>query len=152
MRAFLVLLLLFPVLELYVFFKVGQAIGFFPALLLIIAGSAIGVLVLRVAGLATALRTRASLQSGELPAQDMLNGAMVAVGGLLLIIPGFISDLVGLFFLLPMTRRVMADKLRDRTQAHVMRQRSFTDAGPGVPPQGARQPNVIEGEYEHRDS
>jgi UPF0716 protein FxsA len=152
MRAFLVLLLLFPVLELYVFFKAGQAIGFFPALLLIIAGSALGVLVLRVAGLTTALRARASLQSGELPAEDMLSGAMVAVGGLLLIIPGFISDLMALFFLLPVTRRVIAGKLRDRTQASVMRQRPFTEAGPGISPQPPRRPNVIEGEYEHRDS
>ncbi|MEZ0198031.1 FxsA family protein, partial [Pseudomonas qingdaonensis] len=54
MRAFLLLFLIFPVLELFVFVKVSAAIGFFPALLLIIAGSALGVLVMRVAGLATA--------------------------------------------------------------------------------------------------
>lgn len=83
MRAFLLLFLLFPVLELYVFFKVSTAIGFFPALLLIIAGSALGVLVVRVAGLATALRARASLQRGELPAEDMFHGLMLALGGAL---------------------------------------------------------------------
>ena len=55
MRPFLLLFLLFPVLELFVFVKVSAAIGFFPALLLIILGSMLGVLVLRVAGLATAL-------------------------------------------------------------------------------------------------
>ena len=74
MRAFLLLFLLFPVLELYVFFKVSTAIGFFPALLLIIAGSMLGVLVVRVAGLATALKARESLNRGELPAQQMLEG------------------------------------------------------------------------------
>ena len=76
MRAFLLLFLLFPVLELYVFFKVSTAIGFFPALLLIIAGSLFGVLVVRVAGLATALSARESLNRGELPAQQMLHGTL----------------------------------------------------------------------------
>jgi len=152
MRVFLLLLLLFPVLELYVFFRVGLAIGFFPALLLIIAGSALGVLVLRVAGLATALRARESLRSGQLPAEDMLNGALIAAGGLLLLVPGFISDVVGVLLLLPPTRHLLAGKIADRMQAQAMRQRAFGDQGPDMSPPGPRRPNVIEGEYEHRDS
>ncbi|WP_263260497.1 FxsA family protein [Pseudomonas sp. RIT-PI-S] len=156
MRFLLVLLLLFPVLELYVFFRVGLAIGFFPALLLIIAGSAFGVLVLRVAGLATALRARESLRGGQLPGEELLNGAMVAAGGLLLVIPGFLSDLLGALCLLPVTRKLIANKLRERTEAQVMRQRAFSDVGQGPsngsPAGSPRRPNVIEGEYEHRDS
>lgn len=160
MRAFLLLFLIFPILELYVFFKVSSSIGFFAALLLIFAGSALGVLVLRVAGLATALRARESLQRGELPAEDMFHGLMLAVGGGLLLIPGFISDVVGLVFLLPFVRRLFARKLRERAEAQAMRQRAFADdlqggaPHPGAGQQGRvpRQPNVIEGEYEHRDS
>ena len=110
MRVFLLLFLLFPVLELFVFVKVSSAIGFFPALLLIIAGSALAVLVMRVAGLATALRARESLQRGELPAEDMFQGLMLAVGGGLLLLPGFISDVLGLLCLLPFTRRLAARK------------------------------------------
>lgn len=155
MRAFLLLFLLFPVLELYVFFKVSTAIGFFPALLLIIAGSALGVLVVRVAGLATALRARASMQRGELPAQEMMQGMMLALGGGLLLIPGFISDVFGLICLLPFTRRLLARKLSERAEAQAMRQRAFADemynARPGGQGGQPRQPNVIEGEYEHRD-
>ncbi|NER61638.1 membrane protein FxsA [Pseudomonas sp. MAFF212428] len=151
MRAFLLLFLLFPVLELYVFFKVSTAIGFFPALLLIIAGSALGVLVVRVAGLATALRARESLQRGELPAEDMFHGLMLALGGGLLLIPGFISDVIGLIVLMPFSRRLLASKLRQRAEAQAMRQRAFGD-DPFAPAPGApRQPNVIEGEYEKRD-
>jgi UPF0716 protein FxsA len=91
------------VLELFVFVKsAGDRV--FPALLLIILGSMLGVLVLRIAGLATALRARESLNRGELPAQTMLEGLMMAAGGLL-ILPGFISDVVGLVMLLPFTRR-----------------------------------------------
>ncbi|MCF5071571.1 membrane protein FxsA, partial [Pseudomonas syringae] len=91
MRPFLLLFLLFPVLELFVFVKVAGSIGFFPALLLVILGSMFGVFVLRVAGLATALRARESLNRGELPAQTMLEGLMLALAGGLLILPGFIS-------------------------------------------------------------
>ena len=153
MRAFLLLFLLFPVLELYVFFKVSTAIGFFPALLLIIAGSAIGVLVMRVAGLATVLRTRASLQRGELPAEQMFDGLMTGLAGGLLLIPGFISDVLGLICLLPFTRRLISRKIRQKAEEQALRQRAFAEemqARNGQP--GGRQPNVIEGEYEHRDS
>ncbi|WP_191485395.1 FxsA family protein [Pseudomonas sp. FEN] len=157
MRAFLLLFLLFPVLELYVFFQVSTAIGFFPALALIILGSMLGVLVLRVAGIATALRARESLNRGELPAQTMLEGLMLALGGGLLLLPGFISDVVGLVLLLPITRRLLADRMRRRAEEQALRQRAFADdplaRGPvGSPPANSRQPQVIEGEFEHRDS
>ncbi|AZD50365.1 FxsA family protein [Pseudomonas chlororaphis] len=158
MRPFLLLFLLFPVLELFVFVKVSAAIGFFPALLLIILGSMLGVLVLRVAGLATALRARESLNRGELPAQTMLEGLMLALAGGLLILPGFISDIFGLFMLLPITRRLLANKMRQRAEEQAIRQRAFADdmqaarGGPAPQRPLGREPNVIEGEFEHRDS
>ena len=157
MRAFLLLFLVFPLIELYAFFTVSSAIGFFPALLLLFAGSALGVLVLRVAGLATALRARESLQRGELPAEEMFQGLMLALGGGLLLVPGFISDVAGLILLLPFVRRLFVRRLRARAEAQASRQRAFADdplnsAGPGAPGRPPRQPNVIEGEYEHRDS
>lgn len=159
MRALLVLLLLFPVLELYVFFRVGLAIGFFPALLLIIAGSALGVMVLRVAGLATAMRARETLRGGQLLGEDLLNGAMLATGGLLLVVPGFISDLLAALCLLPFTRNLIANKVRERAQAQAMRHRAFEESGyvspngppPAPPSHLPRHSNVIEGEFEHRD-
>jgi UPF0716 protein FxsA len=162
MRAFLVLFLLFPVLELYTFFKVSTAIGFFPALLMIIVGSALGVMVMRLAGLATVLRTREALQRGEMPADQVFDGLMFAVGGGLLLLPGFISDVLGVICLMPFTRNILARKIRTRAQAQAMRQRAFADdlqsrgptAGPGA--QARRQPEVIEGEviegdFERRD-
>ncbi len=157
MRAFLLLFVLFPVLELYVFFKVSTAIGFFPALLLIVLGSMFGVLILRVAGLATALRARESLNRGELPAQQMLEGLFMALGGGLMLLPGFVSDVIGLILLLPITRRLLVNRMRQRAEEQAIRQRAFADDlqaayRPGAAPSGSRQPNVIEGEFEHRDS
>ena len=148
MRPFLLLFLLFPVLELFVFVKVSGAIGFFPALLLIIVGSMLGVLVLRVAGLATALRARESLNRGELPAQTMLEGLMMALAGGLLILPGFISDVLGLVLLLPFTRKLLAGKMRQRAFADDLQPR-----GRPAPRQPlGREGDVIEGEFEHRDN
>ncbi|AKJ98619.1 MULTISPECIES: FxsA family protein [Pseudomonas] len=157
MRPFLLLFLLFPVLELFVFVKVSGAVGFFPALLLVILGSMLGVFVLRIAGLATALRARESLNRGELPAQTMLEGLMLALGGGLLILPGFISDVLGLVLLLPFTRRMLANKMRQRAEEQAMRQRAFADdlqprGGPAPREPVGREPTVIEGEFEHRDS
>ncbi|MEB0038978.1 MULTISPECIES: FxsA family protein [unclassified Pseudomonas] len=159
MRVFLLLFVLFPMLELFVLIKVGMAIGFLPTILLVVASSMLGVFLIRVAGFATALRARESLSRGELPAQEMLEGLMIAVGGGLLLLPGFISDVLGVICLLPITRRLLVNKLRTRAEAQATRQRAFADdpyAGdgsgrPGMTPPGNRQPNVIEGEFEHRD-
>ena len=158
MRVFLFLFLLFPVLELFVLVKVGMSIGFLPTFLLVVATSMLGLFLIRVAGFATALRARESLARGELPAEQMLEGLMVAVGGGLLLLPGFISDVLGLLCLLPVTRRVLVNGIRKRTEAQSMRQRAFADdlqaGGPGRPgpvQPSHRQPTVIEGEFEHRD-
>ncbi|UVM51714.1 MULTISPECIES: FxsA family protein [unclassified Pseudomonas] len=157
MRPFLLLFVLFSVLELFVFVKVSGAIGFFPALLLIILGSMLGMFVLRIAGLATALRARESLSRGELPAQTMLEGLMLALAGGLLILPGFVTDVLGLIMLLPISRRLLANKMRQRAEEQAMRQRAFADdlqprGGPAPRQPLGREPNVIEGEFEHRDS
>ncbi|PHX40864.1 exclusion suppressor FxsA [Pseudomonas sp. NZIPFR-PS5] len=156
MRVFLLLLLLFPVLELFVLVKVGMSIGFLPTFLLVVAGSMLGVFVVRIAGVATALSARQSLARGELPAQQMLDGLMMTIGGGLLVLPGFISDVLGLLFLMPFTRRLIVGKVRNRAEAQAARQRAFAEnmhaansAGPmhpGAARPEARRPEVIEGE------
>jgi UPF0716 protein FxsA len=162
MRVFLLLFLLFPVLELFVLVRVGMSVGFFWTFLMVLATSVLGFFVMRLAGFATALRARESLTRGELPAREMLEGLMVAVGGGLLLLPGFISDVLGVVCLLPITRRVLVDKLRKRAEDQAMRQRAFADdlqtpanPGPAYRPgaihQPTRNPDVIEGEFEHRD-
>ncbi|MBF3202179.1 FxsA family protein, partial [Pseudomonas aeruginosa] len=93
MRAFLFLLLLFPLVELAVLIKVGSVIGVGWTLFLIVASAFIGAALLRVAGVATAWRARERLARGELPEQEMLEGLLIAVGGGLLMLPGFISDI-----------------------------------------------------------
>ncbi|MES2820600.1 MAG: FxsA family protein [Pseudomonadota bacterium] len=161
MRVFLFLLLVFPLIELTVLIQVGSAIGLLPTLLLVIGGAVLGSVLLRVAGVATALRARERLARGELPEQEMLEGLLIAVGGGLLLLPGFISDVFGLLCLFPFTRRALVDRLRRRALEQALRQRAFADgqqvdAGSnrtGAPPPRANEgrANLIEGEFERRD-
>ncbi|MBU1331330.1 MAG: membrane protein FxsA [Gammaproteobacteria bacterium] len=152
MRAFLLLFLLFPFIELALLIQVGSAIGVLPTLLLVIGTGVLGAVLLRVAGVATAWRARERLARGELPEQEMLEGLLIAVGGGLLLLPGFISDIFGVLCLIPFTRRLLVNKVRLRAAEQAMRQRAFYDspAGQAQRPDGAR-PNVLEGEYERRD-
>ena len=149
MRFFLFLLLLFPVIELAVLIQVGSAIGVLPTLLLVIGTAILGSVLLRVAGLATAWRARERLARGELPEQEMLEGLLIAVGGGLLLLPGFISDILGVLCLTPFTRRLLVGKIRRRAQEQAMRQRAFFDDQAAR--SGKTNPNVLEGEYERRD-
>ncbi len=149
MRAFLFLFLLFPLIELAVLIQVGSVIGVLPTLLLVIGTAVLGSVLLRVAGVATAWRARERLARGEVPEQEVLEGLLIAVGGGLLLLPGFISDIIGLFCLIPFTRRLFIRNLRQRAAAQAIRQRAFADDLAAR--SGQTRPNVIEGEYERRD-
>ena len=86
----------------------------------------------------------------------MLHGLMMALGGGLLVLPGFISDVAGLLLLLPPVRSLLVNRLRKRAQEQAIRQRAFADefdvpTRPGSHTPLGREPNVIEGEFEHRD-
>lgn len=154
MRLFLFAFLLFPFIELAVLIQVGSAIGVLPTLLLVIGSAVLGVVLLRVAGVATAWRARERLARGELPEQEMLEGLLIAVGGGLLLLPGFVSDLFGLLCLLPFTRRLMVRRLRQRVADQALRQRAFADdlaARSGAARPGGARPDVIEGEYQRHD-
>jgi len=149
MRIFLLLFLIFPLAELYVLIKIGSAIGALATILLLMLGGIAGVLLMRLAGFATAWRARERLARGELPEREMLQGMLVAVGGGLLFLPGFISDALALVILFPPTRKLLFGTLTRRIEARAQRQRAFhedmqTRSGP-------QRPNVIEGEWERRD-
>ncbi|AEA85181.1 membrane protein FxsA [Pseudomonas stutzeri] len=149
MRIFFVLFLLFPLAELFVLIKVGSSIGALATIMLLVLSGIAGVLLLRLAGFATAWRARERLARGELPEREMLQGLMMAIGGGLLFLPGFISDVLALIVLFPPTRNFLFRQINRRMEAQMRRQRAFADdlqarANP-------QRPNVIEGEWERRD-
>lgn len=105
----LLLLALFigvPILELYVIIQVGGAIGIVPTLLLLVADSILGTILLRSQGRSAWRRFTTAAQEGRVPHREALDGALVIFGGALLLTPGFVTDVVGLLLLIPPTRAV----------------------------------------------
>ncbi len=103
----LLLLLVFivlPIAEIYVIVKVGEAIGILPTLALLIVDGFVGAAVARSQGAATWRRFNEAIAAGRVPTKEVLDGAMVIVGGAFLLAPGFITDVIGLLLLLPPTR------------------------------------------------
>jgi UPF0716 protein FxsA len=93
-----------PIVELYVIVQVGQEIGVLSTLGLLVALSVSGAWLLRQQGTATWRRLQAALQRGEMPTREVTDGALILLGGALLLTPGFITDALGLLLLVPVTR------------------------------------------------
>ncbi|WP_020559546.1 FxsA family protein [Thiofilum flexile] len=102
-----VILILVPTIEIFTFVQVGQSIGYLPALLVLILMTLLGSYLLRREGLATVSRVVSSVAAGQPPAMEVLEGLMVGVAALFLLIPGFVSDIIGLTLLIPFTRRAL---------------------------------------------
>jgi UPF0716 protein FxsA len=107
---FLLLLFLFvvvPILEIYVIIQVGQAIGVWWTIALLIGDSIAGSLLMKSQGRAAWRRFQLALQEGRMPAREVLDGVLIIFGGAFLLTPGFCSDVVGALLLLPPTRAVL---------------------------------------------
>jgi UPF0716 protein FxsA len=100
----LFLFLLWPIAELVVIILVAEQIGILLTLLLLIASFPLGILATRSQGRAVVGRMSQTVNEGRMPTREVLDGALVVLGGILLMIPGFISDIVGIVLLLPLTR------------------------------------------------
>src|ERR671935_1515587 len=103
----LLLFILVPIAELAVIIQVGEAIGLWWTIALLIADSVLGGLLMRSQGRAAWRRVNLALQEGRPPAREVLDGVLVIFGGALLLTPGFITDVFGVLFLLPPTRAVI---------------------------------------------
>jgi UPF0716 protein FxsA len=102
-----VIFILVPIAELYVIIKVGEAIGLVPTLLLLLADALLGSLLLRYQGRAAWIRFNRALAEGRVPHKEVFDGVLVIMGGALLLTPGFLTDIVGLIFLIPPTRALI---------------------------------------------
>jgi len=96
-----------PIAELAVIIQVGQAIGVWWTIAILVADSILGSLLMRSQGRAAWRRFTTALRTGRVPAQEVADGVLVSFGGALLLTPGFLTDLFGLLFLLPPTRALI---------------------------------------------
>ena len=148
MRFLLVLIfIVVPIAELALLIQVGQAIGVWWTIALLIADSILGSLLMRSQGRAVWRRFNVALQAGRPPAREVLDGVLVIFGGALLLTPGFISDILGLLLLLPPTRavvrRILVHRFADRMIASATRG-ATVGFGPRPERAGAR-PGDVEG-------
>jgi UPF0716 protein FxsA len=107
-----ILFTIVPIIELYLLIKVGSLIGAIPTVALVLFISLAGAWLVRAQGFAIIRRIQSELAQGRLPAGELLDGAMVLVGGVLLLTPGFFTDFLGLWFLIPATRSVIKRSVR----------------------------------------
>lgn len=154
MNPFSILLVLFlaiPVLEIYLLIKVGTVIGAFPTVFMVVFTAVLGAWLLRIQGFATLNRVRSTMAKGGIPALEMLEGAVLLVSGALLLTPGFFTDAIGFFCLVPSFRRTM---IRWALGRFLMPPGGF-GGGPGSGSAGGssepHRPRTIEGEYRRED-
>jgi UPF0716 protein FxsA len=108
------LLFLFPLLELYILFKISAYLGAFQTVALVVFSALLGLVLARFEGLKTLQQISQSLSQGIVPAEEMVDGVLIFVGGILLITPGVLTDLFALVLLIPYTRTIFKRWLRRR--------------------------------------
>tara|TARA_B100001121_G_C18183145_1_gene386616 strand:- start:81 stop:506 length:426 start_codon:yes stop_codon:yes gene_type:complete len=111
MNTLLLSIILIPVIEIYLFIKIGAQIGAFNTILLIFLTAITGIIYARYEGLNTLKSGFSQLIKNEIPAYEMISGAAIAFGALLLIIPGFATDILGFLIIFPITRKLIFGKI-----------------------------------------
>jgi UPF0716 protein FxsA len=145
MKVFQVLfliVLLIPFAEIYLLLQVGSAIGALPTVLLVVFTAVVGAWLLKKQGFATFQRFQENLAQGMIPAYEMIEGPIILLGGLLLLTPGFITDLLGLACLIsPMRKRI----------AQYVIENHLIQAGGHFQQGKAAENKVLEGEFRKED-
>lgn len=107
MLKFLVLFTVVPLVELWLLIRIGEWLGAFPTVLLVAATGFIGVLLVKAQGLLTLRRIGVELERGTIPADSLLDGLLILLGGAFLLTPGIITDILGFSMVLPFTRELV---------------------------------------------
>ena len=113
---------LIPVLEIYLLIEIGGHLGALNTVALVIATGFAGAYLARLQGMQTMLRVRTSLQQGVMPAEEMLDAMLIFAAGIVLLTPGFITDVFGLLLLIPDTRLLFKRYLRKKLDAWMQEQ------------------------------
>jgi UPF0716 protein FxsA len=143
----LVLFLLLPVLELFVFVQVAGSFGFGTALLSAVGATIVGVWLVKQQGLGVLRRANEKVARGEQPTDEVVNGTLLLVAGILLLAPGFVTAAAGLLLLLPPVRALLRGSMRKRVAAGPIvfaRSTRLGGFGPGVGFPGRSQGDVLD--------
>ena len=135
MNTVLLLIILVPILEIYLFIKIGSQIGAFTTISLIFVTAIIGVYYARYEGLNTLKSGVTQLYKNQMPLFELMSGAALAIAAFLLILPGFATDLLGFLIIFPLTRKIIF-QLFSKSRKNEMHIKD----------------DLIEGEYEDKDN
>ena len=124
MNTILALIILIPILEIYCFIKIGLEIGAISTVLLIFATAIIGIYYAKYEGLNTLKSGFRQLSKNETPTYEVISGAIIAFAALLLIIPGFITDLLGFLLIFPPSRNLLLVKFKNK---NINKKNSYID-------------------------
>ena len=131
MNTLILSIILVPIIEIYLFIKIGSQIGAFYTISLVFITAILGIFYARYEGLNTLRSGFSQLIKNEIPAYELISGAAIAFAALLLIIPGFATDILGFLFIFPITRKIILGKFSKKFKNNVKEKNEF-----------------IEGEYE----
>ena len=134
MNTALILILGIPLIEIYLFIKVGSEIGALNTILLILTTAVVGIWYARYEGFNTLRSGMSQLVKNELPLYEIISGAAIAFAALLLILPGFATDIIGILLVFPVTRKIILSKYSKKNNS---KKKS-----------NIKEKNYIEGEYE----
>ena len=134
MNTAIILILGIPLIEIYLFIKVGSEIGALNTILLILTTAVVGIWYARYEGFNTLRSGMSQLVKNELPLYEIVSGAAIAFAALLLILPGFATDIIGILLVFPVTRKIILSKYSKKNNS---KKKS-----------NIKEKNYIEGEYE----
>lgn len=115
----LALFLIVPLIELVLLLAIGNKIGIWPTLAMIISTAVVGASLTRQEGLKTWWQVQEKLTTGAFPNEELLDGLMILIAGGLLLTPGVLTDTIGFILLIPASRRVIKGRLRQRFSRHI---------------------------------
>ena len=124
MNTAILLIIIVPIIEIYLFIKIGSQIGALSTVLLIFLTAFVGLIYVRYEGFNTLRSAISQLVKNEIPMFEIMSGAALVIGAFLLILPGFLTDMLGLLFVIPITRKILFKKI---TSNYKNKKKNFID-------------------------
>ena len=121
----LIIFMLVPVIEMWILIEVGGWIGALPTIALVVLTATLGLSLLKRQGPSMLMSARRKINEGSIPASELVSGVMIAVGGALLLTPGFVTDAIGFALLIPQARQWLLLKLADRYRDKIIIEGEF---------------------------
>ena len=127
MNTVLLAVILIPIVEIYLFIKIGSQLGAFSTIFLVFFTAVVGVYYARYEGINTIRSGMTQIIKNQIPARELISGAAIAFAAVLLIIPGFATDLIGFLLIIPVTLKLILGKLNKKFENKEMKKKDFIE-------------------------